>query len=104
MENEIEINGEVYVKKNKPDTNDVRIVILQRGFVMVGYFSQDGQNCKLENARNVRRWGTTKGLGEIAKGGPTSETVLDDYGVVKFHELTIIQTIDCEASKWKCIA
>ncbi len=43
---------------------------------------------------------TTKGLGEIAAGGPTLKTVLDKCPPVSFHELTAIATIDCEAGKW----
>jgi hypothetical protein len=80
--------------------SSVKIVILQRGFVFVGRMSQDGPNCKLSNASCVRIWGTTRGLGEIAKGGPTSKTVLDKCPDVRFHELTIVATIDCVEEKW----
>jgi hypothetical protein len=95
------INGEEYVKKNsvKPSGN-IRIVILQRGHVAVGYFSKDGDQCKLEQAAFIRNWGTTKGLGEIAYGGPTSKTILDRCPVLNFHELTIITTVDCSEEKW----
>ena len=78
-----------------------RIVILQRGWVMIGDFSQEGPNCKLENSAVIRRWGTTKGIGEIAKGGPTSETILDDVQTVHFHELTVVAMIDCNEANWK---
>jgi hypothetical protein len=78
----------------------VKIVILQRGFVMVGEFSKEGSDCKLEKAAMIRRWGTTKGLGEIAESGPTPKTVLDPCGVVNFHELTVIASIDCKESAW----
>ena len=82
-------------------SGDIRIVILQRGWVYVGRFSQEGPNCKLENAAVVRIWGTTNGLPEIALNGPTSKTVLDPSPTVRFHELTVINTIDCEEGKWK---
>lgn len=82
-------------------TGDIKICVLQRGWVMVGRLERDGDNCKLHDASNIRIWGTTKGLGEIAAAGPTSKTVLDKcFGVVEFHSLTIVATIACEESKW----
>ncbi len=80
--------------------SEIRIVILQRGWVMVGRFTQEGSNCRLDPAAILRRWGTTKGLGEIAAGGPTPKTILDKCPPVSFHELTVIATIDCAAAKW----
>ena len=77
-----------------------KIVILQRGWVMVGHYTQDGQNCQLTNASTIRQWGTTRGLGQLAAEGPTSKTVLDPCGTVRCHELTIVATIDCDATKW----
>ncbi len=98
----IKIDDVEYVRKDAlPKTTGViRIVILQRGWVMVGYFSQKGANCRLDNAAVIRIWGTTKGLGEIATGGPTTKTVLDRCPPVNFHELTVIATIDCAEEKW----
>jgi len=80
--------------------SDIKIVILQRGWVFVGKFNQVGSHCTLTNAKNIRIWGTTKGLGEIAEGGPTSTTKLDDVNNVTFHELTVIATIDCDTKAW----
>lgn len=97
------INGVKYVRfeDSIPITRgNVRIVILQRGWVTVGYFNQDGSNCTLEKASVIRVWGTTKGLGEIAIDGPTALTKLDPCPVVRFHELTVIATIDCVEEKW----
>ena len=82
---------------------DIRIVILQRGWVFVGTYTQKGMTCKLNNAQCIRRWGTTKGLGELAKNGPTSATQLESHGIVEFHRLTSIATIHCEATKWESI-
>lgn len=76
-----------------------RIVILQRGWVMVGNWNQDGEDVVLTNARVIRVWGTTKGLGELALSGPTSKTVLDDAGTARFHVLTVIAALDC-VSGW----
>lgn len=78
----------------------MRIVILQRGWVMVGKFSQEGSQCCLKDAFVIRKWGTTKGLGELALNGPTDKTILDPIPETKFHELTVIATLQCEESKW----
>ena len=98
----IKIDEIEYVRRDSvpKTTGTVRIVILQRGWVMVGRFSQDGQNCILENAHVIRVWGTTTGLGQIAIEGPTKSTVLDKCPPVRFHELTVIATIDCVEAKW----
>lgn len=81
------------------ETRDVRIVVLQRGWVMVGEFKQDGHKCTLDKASVIRAWGTTKGLGELIDG-PTSSTKLDPCGHVEFHELTIVASLKANASKW----
>ena len=98
----IKIDDQEYVRKDSliKTTGEIRIVILQRGWVVVGRFSQEGSNCKLTNASIIRVWGTTKGLGEIAINGPTSKTVLDKSPDIRFHELTIIATIDCVEATW----
>ena len=79
---------------------DIRIVILQRGWVVVGDYSQKQSQCMLEEAAVIRRWGTTKGLGEIASKGPLQNTILDPCHIVKFHEMTVIATIDCVEELW----
>ena len=103
---EISINGVDYIRKDsvseKLITGDIKIVILQRGWVMVGIFERNGSDCKLHNASVIRIWGTTRGLGEIAKEGPTPKTVLDKcYGDVEFDYLTVVASISAEVSKWQ---
>jgi hypothetical protein len=98
--------GEVeYVRKDsaQPDCKgDVKIVILQRGWIMVGKFERSGNDCKLNKASVIRNWGTTKGLGEIAVGGPTESTKLDKCGgVVSFDYLTVVASIDCSEESWR---
>lgn len=98
---EIEVS-ESELKKLKGTSNSnspVKIVILQRGWVFVGRYSKTGSDCLLENAHCIRQWGTTKGLGELVDG-PTSKTLLDDAGTVRFHELGIIALIDANEEKW----
>ncbi len=80
--------------------SDIRIIILQRGWVMVGRFSQEGSQCRLDPAAVIRQWGSSKGLGEIAAGGPTAKTVLDKCPPITFHVLTTIAMMDCAEEKW----
>lgn len=79
-----------------------QIVILQRGWIFVGDLEKSGSNMKLINAASVRIWGTSKGLGEIADGGPTDSTKLDKIkNEVTFHELTVVAMLKCEDKKWE---
>jgi hypothetical protein len=96
----VTINGVKYTPVNS--SGEIRIVILQRGWVMVGRYSRNGDDCQLTNARVIRNWGTTKGLGELAGEGPKKETKLDPTnGLVEFHRLTEIATVKCNEEKWK---
>jgi hypothetical protein len=93
----ITIDGVTYTPQQ--DSSDIKIVILQRGWVMVGRWSREGDMCSLDDAAVIRKWGTTKGLPEL-RTGPMSSTVLDPAGHVEFHILTVVATIDCEAVQW----
>ena len=78
----------------------IKIVVLQRGWVVVGRFSQRGTRCKITNGAVIRRWGTTRGLGEIAVGGPTNNTALEPTPTIEYHELTEVLSLVCEESQW----
>lgn len=99
----IKIDDTEYVRKDTTlqTTSEMRIVVLQRGWVAVGRWMQEGSQCLLSNAAIIRMWGTTKGLGEIATNGPTSKTILDPCPPLRFHELTVILTLDCDDAKWQ---
>ena len=93
------INGIEYSPVNT--SNDIRIVILQRGWVMVGRYLRNGDNCQLSQAAVIRNWGTTKGLGEIVSEGPKKDTKIDPTnGIVEFHRATEVATISCVEEKW----
>lgn len=79
----------------------IQILVLQRGWVVVGETKKEGSEVVVSKSSVIRRWGTTKGLGEIALGGPTADTVLDPAGTVRVHELAVVMTIDCDAEKWQ---
>jgi len=96
------VDGEKYVKASKVyEDSPVKIVILQRGWVMVGRFERDGSECKLHDASVIRAWGSTNGLGQLAHDGPTTKTKLDKcHGVVEFDYLTVVASISCAEEKW----
>lgn len=100
---ELVIEGVTYVPKSSKVeySGDIRIVVLQRGWVYVGRFEKEGNLCKLHNASCIRQWGTTNGLPQLVNG-PTSSTKLDKCeGVVEFDWLTVVHTISCNPEKWK---
>jgi hypothetical protein len=78
---------------------DIRIVIAHRGFVWIGEYSEKGDKVQLARAKNIRRWGTTKGLGELRRG-PLENTKLDEAGDVELHQMAVISTIKCDPEKW----
>jgi hypothetical protein len=85
--------------RNNTPTNmgPQQIFVLDRGFVYVGTASLDGDFWTLANARNIRVWGTTKGLGELVSG-PTATTKLDDAGTVIVPTKSVIAIIPCTRS------
>lgn len=99
----IVVNGKTYYSTpQKEFEGDIKIVILQRGWVMIGRMERNGSECKLHDASVIRNWGTTKGLGELAIEGKKKDTKLDKCGgVVEFDYLTVVATITVDESKWK---
>jgi hypothetical protein len=68
------------------------IVVADRGWVFVGHLSEQGQTFVMTGSRTVNRWGTTKGLEELADKGPLENTKLADA--------TLRRVIPCEAVKF----
>jgi len=104
---ELEVNGIIYVPKDSINpvehTGDIKIVILQRGWIYIGRFEKEGDHCKLHNSYNIRRWGTSNGLPELVNG-KLDNTVLDKCeGVIEFDWLTVIHTITVNQEEWKSL-
>lgn len=111
--NEVTINGIDYVKKDtipgvpkssllKGDPIDlgINIVVLQRGWIVVGRLFKSGEYFTVCSCSTIRAWGTTNGLGELAKNGKLSSTKLDKQGDTSFHELTVVFVLKCDEDKW----
>jgi len=102
--NTIRIDEIEYVRADavtKPD-GEYKIVVLDRGFVYVGAVKIEGDFVIICNAKNIRAWGTTKGLGELV-GGPLSKTVVDRVGTVRAPLRALISLIDVESGKWNAL-
>jgi hypothetical protein len=97
------VDGVTYVKQGseEPKNSNIKIVVLQRGWVVIGRYSKKGETCHLDNAYVIRTWGTSKGLGELALEGKKSSTKLDKAGSIVYHELTAVLTIDAKEQLWE---
>lgn len=77
------------------------IVIALSGWVYVGKPQREGDLLVIRDCYNIRRWGTTGGLGELALEGPKGETQLDHYGTVKLHVLGLAGgLVECDDKPW----
>ena len=89
------IKGDVveYVMKDSVNPlaiGEKRIIVADRGWVFVGdCFDNEDGSVTIHNAKNIRRWGTTKGLGELVNG-PLENTKIDNYGTVKTKAIVTI--------------
>jgi len=74
-----------------------KIVVATAGWVFIGqYEEKDNGSVVLTDASCIRRWGTQKGLGQIAIEGPTSETTMDYMGTIEIKATAVIAAIDCD--------
>jgi hypothetical protein len=72
-----------------------KIVVLDRGFVYVGDVYEQPDRLVILNAKNIRVWGTSQGLGEL-RNGPLSGTKLDVVGEVAVYRHAVIHIITCK--------
>lgn len=78
-----------------------QIVVLDKGFVYHGDISFHDGWFTLSNCVNLRRYGTDKGLGQLALHGPTKETEQDPSGVIRGRETSVLFLIECDhADRW----
>ena len=70
-------------KGEKSSLKNPYIVVLQRGWVVIGDLVEAKDKIVLTRAAVLSYWGTTKGLGELV-AGPTSKTKLEPCGSTEF--------------------
>jgi len=87
----------------KKEDRGINIVVLLNGWIYVGKLEKNGNEFTLSNCANIRKWGTTGGLGQIAKDGPTDNTIMDKSEPITFNEVNMIHSIKCNGEKWKCL-
>ena len=76
------------------------IVVLDRGFVYVGDVDDTSNKCIITNVFNIRKWGTTNGLGELSRNGPTEKTVLDPSETVEVPHHAVNHCIHTKFELW----
>lgn len=91
----------------RPNTvyNDgFQIAVLDRGFVYIGDVCHiPGEGIIITNAWNLRRWGTTAGLGQLALHGPTPQTEMDPVGTVTVMQHAVLHFVSTARDCWKKI-
>lgn len=90
--------------KAKPETeppptyaiDQTVIVVVTAGWVFVGRIRELTERCLvIDTASNIRHWGTTKGLGELAVKGPLKATVLDAVGIAWLERRHVLFCLPC---------
>lgn len=86
----------------RPDTDHgLCILAADRGWVFVGQVTEQGDNFLLRDSRTVIRWGTTKGLEELAEKGPLTNTRLGDAATLRIVPRAAVKFIvACNVSAW----
>jgi len=77
-----------------------QIVVLQRGWVVVGDIGKSRDEVSISNGSVIRIWGTNNGLGEIAENGPTSKTKLDPAPAMTVHPLSVVLYMNVNEENW----
>lgn len=90
MIDEVKYVREDSIPSTPKEIGDKRIIVADRGWVFVGdCVDEENGSVTIYNAVNIRRWGTTKGLGELVNG-PLPQTKTDNYGTVKTTAIVTI--------------
>ena len=101
--NTLRIDNVEYVRKDsisQEKTGPLKIVVLDRGFVYIGMVTIQDGFIHITKAKNIRIWGTTKGLGELSINGPTPTTKMDDTGTVEAPLSALMHFLNVNEAKW----
>jgi hypothetical protein len=81
----------------------LHIFVMERSWILVALWEPDPNDflsLKVHKAAVVRRWGTTKGLGELASEGPQTGTVLDEEACDQINRTAVKRRIACDEKAW----
>ncbi len=82
--------------------NDKYIIVIDNSFVFLGELIYiDNDNFTIANCYNIRKFGTNKGLGQIAIEGVQKETILDSFGIITFPKSRMLFKIKCTHESFK---
>ena len=103
--NEVEINGEVYVKQQELNDEDYVIVRTYSAGVFAGYLEKrNGKEVELRNARRIWYWDGAASLSQLAMEGTSNPSNCKfPCEVVKITLLEAIEIIPCTLSAIKSI-
>lgn len=77
------------------------ILAADRGWVFVGKVCEEGDNFVMTDSRTVIRWGTTKGLEELADKGPLTNTRLAESAACRMIPRAAVKfVVACNESAW----
>lgn len=80
------------------DNGDLMIAIMPSGWVFVGFITRlEDKEIRLDCCHNIHKWGTTKGLGQLAVEGPQPETILNPVGTMFGTPLFLMKA---DLDKW----
>lgn len=77
------------------------IAVLDKGFIYVGNITAGNGQVKISDAYCIRRWGTERGLGQLALEGKQENTKLDKTGTVIAPITDLKHILPSEANKWE---
>lgn len=84
-------------------TSDFRIVVIQSRWVLAGNYSESNGQITLTDSSVIQRWGTTKGLGQLALQGPQKESVIHPCGTATVPTTAVLYSLAVKreiADKW----
>jgi hypothetical protein len=79
--------------KKDIQNDEVAIIVLDRGWAFVGVITMlENGRIRADNCYNIHRWGTTRGLGQLAVNGPREETILNPAGTIYGEPIFLMKT------------
>ena len=78
-----------------------QVVVLDRGFVYVGEVRREGDMYVMPAGRNIRYWGTDKGLHQLVTSGPTKDSKIDAPALVRIPARALISLHATDGALWK---
>jgi hypothetical protein len=87
---------------NQSKTRDYgyAIVVADRGFVYIGNVVVNNDFASITEGKNIRSWGTKKGLGQLVNEGPQKETSLDICGEIDIPMRAVISIHKTDKTLW----